>query len=265
MFRKFFTIAAVFSIFFVQIAQAQTSSLSNELKKWYYNPNSQNAPPTAQEQINLEQFDAYYLGNTEKKEIYLTFDEGYENGFTAKILDVLKEKNVPAAFFVTKTYIDYNPDLVQRMVNEGHIVANHTVRHKSSPTLSDDEMKKEINDTAAAFKTLMNAEMPPFFRPPMGQYSERTLKVTQDCGYKSIFWSFAYVDWDVKKQPGAEFAHKKVMDNIHNGAILLLHAVSESNAQAMAQIIESVRAAGYEFKSLNELPQKAKALGNFYE
>ncbi|MCL2171911.1 MAG: delta-lactam-biosynthetic de-N-acetylase [Defluviitaleaceae bacterium] len=249
----------ILAICFATILLATTvnaQEFCNNLQSWYYNPNDRNEPPTAQEQLNLADFDAYYLGDTRKKDIYLTFDEGYENGYTAPILDVLRDKNVPAAFFVTKTYITANPDLVRRMVDEGHIVGNHTVRHKSSPDLTCDELREELEKTANAYQELINAEMPPFFRPPMGEYSERVLRTTQDCGYSTIFWSFAYVDWNINKQPGRDFALKKVVDNIHNGAILLLHAVSESNAQAMGDIVDALRAMGYEFKSLYDLKEE---------
>ena len=248
MLKKLFAIGLAAGLAAASTLPAAAERLSNELQRWYF----KNRP--AEEQIDLAKYNAYYLGDTSRKEIYLTFDEGYENGHTAQILDVLKEKGVPAAFFVTKTYITAHPDLIKRMVDEGHIVANHTVRHKCSPTLSDEEMRDELFKTAAAYKELIGADMPPFFRPPMGQYSERVLKITQDCGYNTIFWSFAYMDWEVDRQPGRDAAHKKVVGGAHNGAILLLHAVSKSNAQAMGDIIDSLQAQGYEFKSLYDLP-----------
>ncbi|MCL2376218.1 MAG: delta-lactam-biosynthetic de-N-acetylase [Defluviitaleaceae bacterium] len=230
------------------------SGFSNEHKRWYFKRTSDNTPPGAQSEIDIAQFGAYFLGDTSQKEVYLTFDEGYENGYTEKILDVLLEKDVPAAFFVTKSYIKDNPALIGRMVAEGHIVGNHTIHHKSSPTLSQDEMAAELNGVAEYFKESTGHDMPPFFRPPMGEYSEKVLAIAQECGYHTIFWSFAYEDWIQDKQPGAATAHKRVMDGLHNGAILLLHAVSSSNAEAMGDIIDSVRAEGYEFKSLYNLP-----------
>jgi len=239
-------LAAGMTLFAATMAHAE--ALSNEMQRWYF----KNRP--AEEQIDLAKYNAYHLGDTNKKEIYLTFDEGYENGYTAVILDALKEKDVPAAFFVTKHYINANPELIERMINEGHIAANHTVKHKSSPTLSDDELRDEIAQTAEAFRELTGLEMPPFFRPPMGQYSERVLKITQECGYNTIFWSFAFKDWEVNNHPGRDIAHKKVVEGAHDGAILLLHAVSKSNAEAMGDIIDSLRALGYEFKSLYQLP-----------
>ena len=231
------------------------SSFSNDIMRWYFTrPEEAHQPPTAQEKIDIARFDTYYLGDTSQKELYLTFDEGYENGYTEKILDVLLEKNVPAAFFVTKSYIRNNPELIARMISEGHLVCNHTVRHKSSPSLSEAEMIAELKGVADYFKETTGLDMPPFFRPPMGEYSERVLSITQEQGYYTIFWSFAYEDWKEDKQPGAVAAHKKVVDGLHNGAILLLHAVSSSNAEAMADIIDSAHAEGYEFKTLYQLP-----------
>ena len=231
------------------------SGFSNDIMRWYFvRPSEAHQPPGAQEKIDIAQFGAYYLGDVAQKELYLTFDEGYENGYTEKILDVLLEKDVPAAFFVTKSYIRDNPELIERMVAEGHVVGNHTIRHKSSPSLSETEMIAELTGVADYFKEATGRDMPPFFRPPMGEYSERVLAITQEAGYYTIFWSFAYEDWKQDKQPGANIAHKKVTEGLHNGAILLLHAVSSSNAGAMGDIIDSARDAGYEFKSLYELP-----------
>lgn len=231
------------------------AGFSNEPKSWYFERQKDlNQPPLAQTEIDIKAHNSYYLGDTSQKELYLTFDEGYENGYTEMILDALLEKNVPAAFFVTKSYIKENPKLIARMVKEGHIVGNHTVRHLSSPKLSDQELIAELTQVADYFKEQTGQEMPPFFRPPMGQYSENVLAVACAQGYHTIFWSFAYEDWLEDKQPGAHAAHKRVVDHLHNGAIILLHAVSSSNAQAMGDIIDSAKSLGYQFKSLYELP-----------
>jgi len=237
---------ATFSVGFVN---------SNDLKRWYFERQSDpHQPPRASAEIDLAAFSAYYLGDTTQKELYLTFDEGYENGHTAIILDILREKDVSAAFFVTKTYIRDNPELIARMVAEGHIVGNHTVRHKSSPGLTDAELAKELSDTADFFREQTNQEMPPFFRPPMGEYSARVLATAQYQGYHTVFWSFAYKDWLVDAQPGVAAAHKKIVENLHNGSIMLLHAVSSSNAEALGGVIDAAREMGYEFKSLWYLP-----------
>ena len=239
--------------------EVSNSQASNEARSWYYTrPNKEATTPEAKTPgweggIDLAAYDTYYVGDTAQKEIYLTFDEGYEQGYTARILDILKEKNVPAAFFVTKAYIKQDPDLVRRMVAEGHIVGNHTVRHKSSPKLSPMELTEELAGVEEYFKEITGVELPKYFRPPMGEYSESTLKTAYDAGYATIFWSFAYEDWLTNKQPGAAAAHKKVVGGLHNGAILLLHAVSSSNTEALADIIDSAHALGYEFKTLDNL------------
>jgi len=204
----------------------------------------------------FKKYDAYYLGDINKKEIYLTFDEGYENGYTAKILDVLKEKNVKAAFFVTRPYILQNKELIKRMVNEGHIVANHSSTHPSMPQKAVDfeKFKREFEDTEIAFKEVTGQDMPKFFRPPMGKYSELSLYYTQKLGYKTIFWSFAHKDWLVNEQPPVETTIQRVLDRCHNGEIMLLHAVSKSNTEALPTIIDKLREMGYEFKPLTQLP-----------
>jgi peptidoglycan-N-acetylmuramic acid deacetylase len=228
--------------------------LSNAKKGWYFNRNKEHVPPSAQGDFDIRQFDAYYLGDTSQKTVYLTFDEGYENGYTSQILDILKEKGVTAAFFVTKPYITSQPDLINRMISEGHLVANHSDTHPSFPGLSDEQVKAELTETAQAFKDVTGLDMPMFFRPPMGEYSARTLAMTMQEGYKTIFWSFAYADWDVNSQKGKDYAYEMIMNDLHNGQIMLLHAVSQSNTEALGDVIDSCRANGFEFKSLYDLP-----------
>lgn len=231
-----------------------TSGMSNEKIGWYFNPNDEHTKPVGAADIDyLKKYSAYYVGTTDEKVIYLTFDEGYENGYSSKILDVLKNKNVQAAFFVTKPYIEQNPELIMRMVEEGHIVGNHSVNHKSSPGLSDDELRNEITETAECFKELTGQDMPKVFRPPMGEFSERTIAVTQGLGYKTILWSFAHRDWLTNDQPGKDAAYNTVMKRYHNGCVMLLHAVSSSNTEALPDIIDSLRENGYEFRSLEEI------------
>ncbi len=183
-------------------------------------------------------------------DIYLTFDEGYENGYTPKILDVLKEKNVPAVFFVTYDYAKRNPELVQRMIDEGHIIGNHSYTHPSMPTLSIAKACVEITSLHDYIKENFDYTMT-LFRPPMGEFSERTLALTQSLGYQSVFWSFAYVDWDTKKQMGAERAYKKVVDGLHNGAVYLLHAVSKDNAEILGAFINEAKKQGFQFSKLS--------------
>lgn len=203
----------------------------------------------------LKENSAYYLGDTSKKVIYLTFDEGYENGNTGKILDALKELNIPAAFFVVKPYIDKEPELVKRMVAEGHIVGNHTVHHPSMASIHDKEkFKEEFAGVENAYKELIGQDMPKFFRPPMGKYSKQSLQMTKDLGYKTIFWSFAYKDWLVNNQPSEGPAIEKISKGGHPGCIMLLHAVSDTNAKILKTVLKNFQSEGYEFKSLNDLP-----------
>jgi peptidoglycan-N-acetylmuramic acid deacetylase len=200
----------------------------------------------------LKRYGGFYLGDANKNEIYLTFDEGYENGYTPKILDVLKENNVKAVFFITGPYLKEHQDLVDRMVEEGHTVGNHTINHPSLPSLGDIDLKEEIQGLDGEFYEKFNKHMK-FLRPPKGEYSERTLALTQKMGYTNLFWSFAYDDWYRDRQRGQDYAHRKVMDNLHNGAVILLHAVSKDNADALESIIKGAREKGFEFGDVNNL------------
>jgi peptidoglycan-N-acetylmuramic acid deacetylase len=233
------------------------NTLNNNLKQWGLKPNSTHSTPEVpQVLINmLDKYSGYYVGNTTTKVIYLTFDEGYENGYTSKILDALKANNVKAAFFVTRPYILQNPDLIKRMVAEGHIVGNHSSKHPSMPSRTGDAnaFNKEFEDVEKAFKEVTGTDMPKFFRPPMGEFSEKSLYMTQMLGYKSILWSFAHMDWDVNKQPSVEETINKVIARSHNGEIMLLHAVSKSNTEAMDTIIKKLQSEGYRFGELSEL------------
>ena len=222
-------------------------------RSWFFCKGTQTQSPGWEGGFDLVEYNTFYLGDTSQKRIFLTFDVGYENGYTPKILDVLRDKNVPAAFFATLPYLREEGEIVRRMIDEGHVVANHTVRHKSSPTLNQQELTAELAGVADFFKENFGAEMPMFWRPPMGQYCLQTLQTAKELGYATVFWSFAYQDWLVDKQPTVATAHDKVVEGLHNGAILLLHAVSSANAAAMGDIIDSARALGYEFVSLHEL------------
>lgn len=185
--------------------------------------------------------------NNEKGTISLTFDQGYENGYTAKILDTLKEKNVKATFYVLQDYVEKNPELVERMIQEGHTIGNHSVTHKSMPGLPEDECRQEINGLHEYMKENFKYEMTKF-RPPKGEFSEFSLAVTQDCGYETELWSFAYADWDVNVQPDREEALKKVVEALHDGAIYLLHSVSSTNTEILPDFIDKAIETGYTFK-----------------
>ena len=226
----------------------------NKERSWYFSRRSDHKQPGigSTNRTLLEQYGGIALGSSHSKDIYLTFDNGYENGYTTKILDILKENEVVAAFFVLGTYIDSNPDIIRRMAKEGHLVVNHTNNHPKMTDLSDELLTNEIQEVEYKYKALTGKEMPKFLRPPAGVFSERTLALTQQLGYRTVFWSMAYRDWVVDDQPGKDVAYRHVMDNIHNGAVILLHAVSESNTEALDDIIKGLKAQGYRFKGLDE-------------
>ena len=199
----------------------------------------------------LEANNGICLGNKQKKYIYLTFDEGYEAGYTSQILDTLKENNVTAAFFITAHYLNTQPELVKRMIDEGHIVGNHTVNHKSMPTLSEEKIKSEVMDLHKAVYEKFEYEMK-FIRPPMGEFSEKTLTITNSLGYKTVMWSFAHADWDEKNQPDEQKSKEMILNNLHNGEIMLLHANSKTNTNILDSIIKEIKNQNYEFKSLDQ-------------
>ncbi len=200
----------------------------------------------------LKNYGGMYLGDTSKKVIYLTFDEGYENGYTPKILDVLRDNNVKGVFFITGPYLKQHEDLVRRMVEEGHEVGNHTIHHPSLPSLGDNGIQEEVTGLDRAFSEKFGKNMS-YLRPPKGEYSPRTLDITQKLGYCNLFWSFAYDDWYRDKVRGADYAYNIVMRNLHNGAVLLLHAVSKDNADALDRIIKGAREKGYEIGDIRDL------------
>jgi peptidoglycan-N-acetylmuramic acid deacetylase len=220
---------------------------------WSFVRNKNNKQPrfeSAQSMLG-DKYNCIYIGNSDKKSLYLTFDEGYENGYTSKILDVLKDNNVKAAFFITKPYLDSQPELVKRMVNEGHIVGNHTVHHPSMPDVKDDsKLEEELLGLDRAFHDFIGKPMK-YLRPPKGEYDERTLRLSSNLDYTNVFWSMAYVDWDVNNQKGVANAMKMVSDNLHNGAVILLHAVSKDNAEALDSIIKDALSKGYTFETLD--------------
>lgn len=183
------------------------------------------------------------LSNDESR-IIITFDQGYENGYTAKILDTLKEKNVQAVFFLTGDYAKKEHELVKRMIDEGHILGNHSMNHSSLPTISEHDAEEEIMSLHNYVLNNYGYEMQ-YFRAPCGEYSEQVLETIQKCGYKTLFWSYAYVDWQLKSQPEPQTALKKLTDSAHGGEILLLHSVSSTNAEILGQLIDSLRDMGY--------------------
>lgn len=228
--------------------------LSTKLRGWGISRKPDNRTPDADPGTPdlLKKYGGFYIGDTNKKEIYLTFDEGYENGYTGKILDTLRDNNAKAVFFITGPYLKDHQDLVRRMLEEGHIVGNHTIRHPSLPSLSESQLEEEILGLDRAFNEKFGRNMK-YLRPPKGEYSEKTLAVTQKLGYINMFWSFAYDDWYRDKVRGADYAYNIVMRNLHNGEVLLLHAVSKDNADALDRIIKGAREAGFEIGNVEDI------------
>ncbi|MDD6825481.1 MAG: polysaccharide deacetylase family protein [Oscillospiraceae bacterium] len=189
------------------------------------------------------QFNSYALSE-DKSNIILTFDQGYENGYTARILDTLKEKNVKAIFFLTGDYAKKETELVQRMIDEGHVLGNHGMTHAKFPELTDEGLRKEISSLHDYVLEKYDYQMQ-YLRPPCGEFSEKSLEITKSLGYKTIMWSFAYVDWNADNQPAPEEALNKMLDSAHGGAIYLLHSVSSTNAEVLGQMIDGLREKGY--------------------
>lgn len=199
----------------------------------------------------MDKYNGICMGNKEKPYIYITFDLGYEAGYTEKILEVMKQNEVKGVFFITAHYLNTQPDLVKRMIDEGHTVGNHTVNHKSMPSCSLETIKKEVMDLHTAIYDKFGYEMK-YIRPPKGEYSERTLAYSNTLNYQTVMWSFAYDDWDENKQGREDYGKKKILDNLHNGEVMLLHATSKDNANILNEVIKDIKAQGYEFKTIDE-------------
>ena len=212
------------------------------------------APVAPASPRELARVDAAYLGDTTQKVLYLTFDAGYENGCTAKILDILKKHKVPAAFFLVGNYMQTHPDLVKRMASEGHIVGNHTMHHPDMSKISDAAaFRQELEGVEKLYQEITGKELPKYYRPPQGVYSHKNLEMAQKLGYKTVFWSLAYVDWNNDSQPTAEYAFQKLLPRTHNGAVILLHSTSQTNAQILDELLTKWKAMGYSFASVEDL------------
>ena len=251
-FTFIFITLLVFSISFLSTGAATHS--------WYIKRNKDHKQPICETQFRfIENYGGYYVDKKHgddngDKVLYLTFDAGYENGNIEKTLDVLKEENVPGAFFVLSNLILKNPDLIKRMTNEGHIVANHTSRHPDMTKFTNvEDFSIELSKLERVYRECTGLEMPKYFRPPMGSFNEDTLKFAHQLGYKTIFWSFAYADWDNERQPDPDYALKLILDNVHNGAVILLHPTSATNAGIMKNFILALKEQGYRFGTLDEL------------
>lgn len=239
-------------------------SWSNQPIHWGFKKSTDHQPPVAGPEWEelLNRYDGFYLGDPSQKAIYLTFDNGYENGYTETVLDVLKEKEVPAAFFVTGHYVQDQPRLVKRMVEEGHIVGNHSWSHPDLTQVSDQRLRDELLNVEQAVEQVTGQKGMTYLRPPRGIFSERTLALAAELGYRHVFWSLAFVDWQVDRQRGWRYAYDNIMEQIHPGAVILLHTVSRDNAEALPKVIDDLRAEGYQFRCLDDLMIAKEGLPN---
>ena len=239
----------------VVLSLAQFLGGTVETGAWGLSFRTQGQPPVGSaDAAALHRYNAFYLGNTNEKVLYLTFDAGYENGCTAKILDTLKKHDVPAAFFLVGNYLEKNPDLVRRMVTDGHIVGNHTMHHYNMSKISDPTLfQKELADLETLYQQVTGEKMSKFYRPPQGTYSAENLQMAKDLGYTTVFWSLAYVDWENDSQPTKEQAFSKLLPRIHDGAVLLLHSTSQTNAEILDELLTRYKEMGYQFAPLTEL------------
>ena len=233
---------------------------ADEAQSWYCVRNKDHKQPIVGSDLTwVENYGGYYIDHahgddTEDKVVYLTFDAGYENGNVAKILDIMKEKQVTGAFFVLEHLVCENGELVSRMINEGHLICNHTANHPDVTKLKDMEaFKKELQALEEVYRDKFGKEMSKYFRPPEGRFNRRSLEYAQKLGYKTIFWSFAYADWDNNSQMSVQAAKDKILGNIHNGAVILLHPTSDTNVAVLGDVIDILKSQGYSFGSLDEL------------
>lgn len=248
-------IIVVFLLFCIIGSFASAESYSNQPINWGIKKSTGGVPAEAGKAWDdlLAKHGAFYKADPSKKEIYLTFDNGYENGYTAQILDVLKKEKVPATFFVTGHYLETAPDLVKRMATEGHIVGNHSWSHPDLTKSSDEQMVEELEKVRKKAEELTGNKTMKYLRPPRGVFSDRTLAIAKQQGYTHAFWSLAYVDWNTDQQRGAQYAYDHIMKQMHPGAVILLHTVSKDNADALERVIQDVKKEGYTFKSLDDL------------
>lgn len=234
------------------------SAKSGEAQNWGLGFGQEGTQPSGNASAEkLAEYDAHYVGSSSEKVIYLTFDCGYENGNTEPILDALKKHNAPATFFVVGHFLESAPDIVKRMVEEGHTVGNHTYHHPDMSKISDmDSFRKEIEDVESLFTEITGQELSPYYRPPQGIYSTENLKMAKELGYHTFFWSLAYVDWYQDKQPSHEEAFEKLTGRIHPGAIVLLHSTSQTNGEILDELLTKWEEMGYQFRPLSDLLEK---------
>ena len=266
--RNVVTIVFLLAMFFLGRALANvagnkvpTSGVVAQAQNWGLGFGESGTQPTGNVSAEkLKEYDAYYVGDTEDKVIYLTFDAGFENGHTEAILDALKKHNAQGTFFVVGHYLESAPELVKRMEEEGHIVANHTYNHPDmSAIASKESFAKELQDVETLYKEITGEEMHKFYRPPQGKYSLENLTMAKELGYQTFFWSLAYVDWYQDDQPTHEEAFDKLLKRIHPGAIVLLHSTSQTNGEIMDELLTKWEEMGYRFGSLEDLAEESVA------
>ncbi len=244
-------------------AKGKTAAVaSEEALSWYCAHRKDHSQPTADARFDfVESVGGYYIDHrhtdpsASDKVVYLTFDAGYENGNVARVLDVLREEQVPAAFFILGHLAEKYPDLLRRMTDEGHLVCNHTFTHKVLTGASAEALGGELGRLEAACRDRAGVSVAKYFRPPEGRFDRAMLETVSALGYKTVFWSFAYADWDNGHQPEPAQAKKKILDNVHNGEVMLLHPTSVTNAAILGEVIRELRAQGYRFGTLDELTE----------
>ncbi len=237
-----------------QGGERRAAAASAEVTNWGLSFQQDGQPPVANATAEyLAQFGGVYRMDTEEKVLYLTFDAGFENGNTEKILDALKKHHVKAVFFLVGNYFETQPDLVRRMVEEGHTVGNHTYSHPDMSAIADeDSFRTELEKNEALFKKVTGKEMPKLYRPPQGKFCESNLKMAQKLGYKTVFWSLAYVDWYENDQPTPQQAYDKLLPRVHPGAVVLLHSTSKTNGDILDELLTKWKGLGYTFGDLEQ-------------
>lgn len=248
-------VIAVVPFLTVLLTSTRLQDAAAENTNWGLSFQQEGQPPVGNASAEfLKQYNAYYVGDTSEKKLYITFDAGFENGNTPAILDALKKHDVPATFFLVGNYIKTNPDLVKRMVAEGHTVGNHTDSHPDMSKIADEaSFRQELQSLEEQYKEVTGQEMLKIYRPPQGKYSEENLSMAKELGYSTVFWSLAYVDWYVDDQPTRQQALDKLLPRTHNGAVILLHSTSATNAQILDKLLTTWEKKGYTFGKITDL------------
>ncbi len=260
--RNKITLSSILLVVLSMLFAIPTNAANSAEYNWYCVHRKDHLQPSADPQFEfIENLDGYYIDkqngdDCEDKVIYLTFDAGYENGNIEKTLDILKSQNVSGAFFILGNLIKSNPEIVTRMFEEGHLVCNHTYSHKSMINKTAEEFKNELVLLENACRDKIGYNIAKYYRPPEGKFDEASLSYARSMGYKTVFWSFAYADWDNNKQMTPEKAKAKILDNIHNGEVMLLHPTSSTNAQILEEVIITLKSQGYRFGTLDELCER---------